>query len=469
MVDQVVAGNTRTTAPSWRERGAGWWHMWLQGGLVFLVLALAAVMPRADAIFLFLLGALSLFHAFAVQRSPSAILRGSEETWFLAALFTLAAYLFANSLWAVKPDIALGKAAFFLALVLTVLLVTQTFARQSARTLDRTAAFAVWGLVIGSALGCFEFLAGHPLEKAVLGIWPSLRPGEKTIDVFVEMNGQQVRLAEEQFRNHYDNVRIEVASGALGRNLALLMLLAWPVLFMAANRKERILRVVSLSVLVAAGSAAIFVGENQTAQVALAASVLAFLAVKLWPRAAHWGVVAAWCIVVVFAVVLSSAPHKAGLHKAEWLFASARDRIIIWNYTAGKIWDAPILGTGIRSTRFLNRELRSRNELQFEEVAMRRLGMHSHNHFLQIWFELGAVGAFLVLLTGLGMLHRMRKLDGALKPYAYATFAAASVIAAFGWGLWQTWLLSGYMLAIVLVALAAQWADDASRRAAPRP
>ena len=88
-----------------------------------------------------------------------------------------------------------------------------------------------------------------------------------------------------------------------------------------------------------------------------------------------------------------------------------------------------------------------------------RLGRHSHNHYLQIWYELGAVGAVLSLLTGLALLQLMRSMTQSIRPYAYASFVAVSSIAAFGWGLWQTWLLAGYSLTAIFLSFAAQYAN----------
>jgi O-antigen ligase len=119
---------------------------------------------------------------------------------------------------------------------------------------------------------------------------------------------------------------------------------------------------------------------------------------------------------------------------------------------------APIFGTGIRATRFKSKDLIEKRAAKREpgdSTLPARLGRHAHNHFLQIWYELGAVGAALFLALGLALLRLIKGLSGPVRPYAHAAFSAACVIAAFGWGLWQTWLLAGYALAIVLIGLAA--------------
>ena len=84
----------------------------------------------------------------------------------------------------------------------------------------------------------------------------------------------------------------------------------------------------------------------------------------------------------------------------------------------------------------------------------RRLGIHAHNLYLQVWFELGAIGAALVLLLGVTLLRAVRTLARDVRPYAYAAFSTAALVAAFGWGLWQTWLLAGFGMAFILVILA---------------
>ena len=78
---------------------------------------------------------------------------------------------------------------------------------------------------------------------------------------------------------------------------------------------------------------------------------------------------------------------------------------------------------------------------------------------MQTWYELGAVGALLLMATGLAVLAALRRLPRLQLPYAYATFVAATIVGCFSWGLWQTWFMAAYGVAAVLLALAVEVAE----------
>ena len=217
--------------------------------------------------------------------------------------------------------------------------------------------------------------------------------------------------------------------------------------------------------LLAAG--AILSGSSATALMALGVGAAAILAARYWPTGTYWAVASAWTVAVLFALPLALFLFRAEVHKAPWLFDSARDRIAIWGFTAERAIEHPILGIGTRSTRVLvNREKKNKPEATEPSQyvppvvvlgalnAPPRFGHHAHNNFLQIWLELGAVGAALVLAVGLGLLQLIRHMRCDIRPYAFGAFTSACIIASFGFGLWQAWLLCGYALSIILINLA---------------
>jgi O-antigen ligase len=79
-----------------------------------------------------------------------------------------------------------------------------------------------------------------------------------------------------------------------------------------------------------------------------------------------------------------------------------------------------------------------------------RTGPHAHNVYLQTWYELGAIGAVLFMALGLGVLRSIAHVPTTLLPYALASFAAASIVGAFSWGMWQAWFMAGFGIAAVL-------------------
>jgi O-antigen ligase len=85
-------------------------------------------------------------------------------------------------------------------------------------------------------------------------------------------------------------------------------------------------------------------------------------------------------------------------------------------------------------------------------------GPHSHNEFLQTWYELGAAGVILLLAAGSAVIGYIGRLSPATQPFMLAQFAAFFIIAAFSWGMWQSWLLAVMGLAAIYAALAVTFA-----------
>ncbi|MDA7946881.1 MAG: O-antigen ligase family protein [Hyphomicrobiaceae bacterium] len=427
------------------------WHMALQSGAM-LLLYIVPQMPRQNVWFPFILGLISLFFFLCVERNIRASVKEREERWFTAALLGFCGYLFVNALWARAPEVALGKAVFVLCLVLLTPFVARAFALQSRETLVRTALLALVGALISSIVTCIEFSTDHIIGRTLYTYVPGIRPGDKTLTVSVMENGKLVELPEAEFRKYQGNVIVDIASAALNRIHSFRLLLLWPILFLAIHYVRPKAGAALAAFLAFAAVYSIFAGESQTAQAALVLSALVFFVAQLWANAVHWFLLGAWCIAATLAIPLAMAPYALDLHKAEWISPSFRDRMIIWEFTGTQAMKSPILGIGIRSTRVLNKEFKKTQKKMPGHVTPMRLGLHSHNNFVQAWFELGAIGALLILAIGIGLLQTIKQLLPPVRPYAYATFVTACIIAAFGWGLWQTWLLSGYALATMMVA-----------------
>jgi O-antigen ligase len=277
----------------------------------------------------------------------------------------------------------------------------------------------------------------------------------------IPVNGQLIRVPEAEIRLAHDNEVIRVSSAALNRNLSLLMLLFWPALFLAVNFVKPKLATLAAPVIAVAAAVSIFTGHSQTAQLALVLSACVFFISRYWPALSHKAILSGWCIAVMLALPLSAALYKFDLHTSEWISDSFRDRMIIWDTTVEQAKKAPWLGIGIRSTRVLSKAFNKTQTTLPGHIVPRRLGLHTHNQYLQVWFELGVVGALFMLAIGIGLLRGIRRMGETVRPYAYAAFVAACVVAAFGWGLWQTWLLSGYSLSVILVRFTGAYSDRA--------
>jgi hypothetical protein len=90
-------------------------------------------------------------------------------------------------------------------------------------------------------------------------------------------------------------------------------------------------------------------------------------------------------------------------------------------------------------------------------------GRHGHNIYLQTWYELGAIGAGLLLAMGLLILSWLGTLARPGQDYAAAAFVCASVMCASSFGMWQAWFIAATMLVVPMLTLGLKWYGDPPR------
>ena len=80
------------------------------------------------------------------------------------------------------------------------------------------------------------------------------------------------------------------------------------------------------------------------------------------------------------------------------------------------------------------------------------MGMHPHNATLQIWLELGGVGALLAAMSVFALWWTVSVLtDVTARATATAMLLSAFTVANLSFGIWQTWWMA------VLATSAALW------------
>jgi len=127
--------------------------------------------------------------------------------------------------------------------------------------------------------------------------------------------------------------------------------------------------------------------------------------------------------------------------------------VILWEYTAERVLEAPWVGIGADATRAVHGGVVAEQPEGF--IYPRTTGPHAHSLFIQIWYELGLIGAVLAALAGAAAALRTTSLSPEVQPFAAATFATFAASVAFSWGVWQTWLLCAIGLAVVYLLIAA--------------
>lgn len=245
--------------------------------------------------------------------------------------------------------------------------------------------------------------------------------------------------------------------------IAMLLPLAGLALALGAGRLGR--TGLALAAL-AFGVAAVWAGASNSAKVATVAACVVFLIVYAAPallRVLLWG-----CAVLVLAMpwALDASPPRPMIEQSSASLQSIVHRTIIWEFTISKIKERPVLGWGLDASRRMpggDQEIAVSGfnkaggpESTRVEMTGQIMPLHPHNGALQIWLELGALGA--ALTAGLMILaaESLRKLrfSRAAAAASAASVTAGFLVALVSYGIWQGWWLSALFMMATLPALA---------------
>jgi exopolysaccharide production protein ExoQ len=139
-----------------------------------------------------------------------------------------------------------------------------------------------------------------------------------------------------------------------------------------------------------------------------------------------------------------------------YLSPSAIHRIVIWKNAVKHIREKPIFGSGFDTTRGLYGVEDKVRYLATEKTGKvawdsnyEPIPLHPHNGFLQVWLELGAVGAVILLGLLLAVIRDVYQLvPGRVNRAATLGMMTTWLsIAASSFGAWQGWWLASVFLA----------------------
>jgi exopolysaccharide production protein ExoQ len=246
----------------------------------------------------------------------------------------------------------------------------------------------------------------------------------------------------------------------LNRPVSIIVLLLWPALIVVKYRYPG--RAIWLCLVLAIGLLA--GSENATALVALIAGALVYSIASISPFLPAARVVSAAGIVVsVLALPLFSGMSDKieswnGLSAVE---NSLMHRLYIWDFTASRALDKPVSGWGIEASRGLARHIENDRgpgrvetllELRKRFFQNNRLPLHPHSAGLQIWVELGIIGAILFggFLSWLCWCAGNHTQFGAACAPLLALVVTGFAIASSGFGIWQSWWMSSLWLTAIL-------------------
>lgn len=320
-----------------------------------------------------------------------------------------------STLWAPEPARAAQQAVTLAAMIL--LAHGAAGAAQGARLMP----WIGLGLVLGLLAALADWQSGNALRAAVRGL--------KEVPEALMFG-------------------LKPAASLMALLLPLGFALPWPWLGRAA--------------LLVLGAAVLISLPGETARLAtiagLAAALLSLAAPRLVPRLVGVAVALAILAMPLLVGLIPKIP-SAGLP------ASAVHRLVIWDFAATRIAEKPLMGWGLEASRAVpggraQPDAAVLDRLNITAPAQRDflalphvelMPLHPHNGALQLWLELGGIGALLgaalVFALGVAAARSSAPAVGA------GMLASAAVTGMLSFGLWQAWWVASLLLALVALAL----------------
>ncbi|MEY3732603.1 MAG: hypothetical protein RLZZ57_3359 [Pseudomonadota bacterium] len=216
------------------------------------------------------------------------------------------------------------------------------------------------------------------------------------------------------------------------------------------------------AILLLVGAAVLISLPGETARLAtiagLGAALFSFAAPRLGPRLVGAVVALAILIMPLLVGFIPKIPSAS-------LPPSAVHRLVIWDFAATRIAEKPLTGWGLEASRAMpggraRPDAATLDRLNITTPAQREflalahvevMPLHPHNGALQLWLELGGIGALLgaALILALGFAAAR----SAAPAVGAGMLASAAVTGMLSFGLWQAWWVASLLLAMVALAL----------------
>jgi hypothetical protein len=353
-----------------------------------------------------------------------------------AALGVAALYLAANASWSLSPDLAVRAVVLVLLMVATLHAVLGTLPELEPPPLHAMAVGALAGLAAAGTLLCVEVYGDQVVRRLLIRLVPALEPSANHI---ARDAGQAISLAP-----YLTNASIGVAT-----------LMFWPVTLIAARlgllRAWRSLAALAAVVF----TATLLASEHGTSQMAFTGAAITFALFKVRPRLAKPLLIGGWVAATLLMVPAVSLLYGVEAYRAPWLPESARHRVVIWQATAEEVPKAPLLGAGMGSARVLRERIGARGLTAPGTTFQLSPSLHSHNAYLQVWYEAGAAGALILLGLGLVILRSLTQLAEDVRPHLAATFAAGALSIATAYSIWAPWFMGSLAMTAIFACLGA--------------
>ena len=405
----------------------------IAGSVLAIIGAGAVVFPRVIPFCYFGLTFMALTELLRTG-NLHRLFRAPGYFWYMAGIFTM--WCLITVFWSVVPLAAAGKVLFLTSTLIAAWIISIWLQTTSRLMAEHIKLGLLAGIVFAAFFMAIEAIYDQPIKNAFFGSFEFARPsGSKHIQI---ENGEVTNLP------HH----------LLNRNIAVLNVLLWPAMWLVVCRWQSIWRWMVFASIAGIVALATFNSVHESSMIALIIGGLVFGLTYFAPRIGRISIVTGWILAILLVLPAVKTAYDAKLYKARWLPPTAHARIIFWAHTASEYSNNPIGGVGLRTTKVSDATRHDAVKPADHPIEL-RTGLHGHNIYLQTWYELGAIGAILLLFTGLALLARINTLAAGIKPYAFATFTVAATLAAFSWGMWQVWYIAMFAFAAIAVLIAA--------------
>jgi O-antigen ligase len=345
-----------------------------------------------------------------------------------------ATYLLINASWSRSPSDAMTAIVLVFVMITTLHIVLNTLPDLEAPAVRAMGVGVIAGLGVSGALLCSEVFNDQRLRLLLIRLVPALQPDARHLT----MEGGYVAQLAPYLMNH---------------SIGVVTLMFWPAALIAGRvgllRAHKFMALLAVTLV----TATVFVSEHATSAVALVGAGVTFALFRACSKLAVPLVIAGWVAANLLVLPVVSALYSAEAYRTPWLPYSARHRVVIWHYTSEQILKAPLFGVGIGTPR-AQRDVAHAEAPVVPGTAFRLSAHgHSHNGYLQVWYETGAVGAFIFLGLGLVVLRAVAKLPTDVLPYLAATFSAGALMIATSFSVWAPWLMASLAMASIFGAL----------------
>ena len=377
------------------------------------ILGLAALTIPGAAVFIPLAAApLSYFFSgLIIYFAREVLIKSCISLKVFTIGILLFGWIFISLLWTIDPLIALEKIPrLFMSFILGIVpIAVAKFIPQGQKDI-----FAKY-LVLGFCL-CFVILI-MGLAREAGGLMPFIEPH----------NGIP---GKEIFR--------------MNRGATILAILLWPTILLTSHKPF-----LSVTLTIAAICAIV----NSTSNAAIAGvtvSIAVFGFALLRPRLALNVFISTCVLYIILAPVMHSKLTDPKIlnvtsdtikNNKQWFARSAYHRLLIWKFVSEKAVQRPITGWGFYSSRVMPG---GKKKLDLHETA---LPLHPHNGVLQVWSELGCIGALILIIFCFSIRKTILKLQGRMElAAATSMFMCSFVIICVSYGVWQSWWIAILML-----------------------